>query len=110
MGTGERAAERSCLVSITNEILYIDRPIYSKKVLLKVGKVLIQNGHRSMETYAVLDDGSERTIILHSAAQKLKLHGSPEDSNVLHGAAVSFMVSSAAEPQQKVSDLWGVHS
>lgn len=32
-----------------------------------------------METYAVLDDGSERTILLHEAAQHLSLKGEPED-------------------------------
>lgn len=31
-----------------------------------------------METYAVLDDGSERTIVLPTVVQHLKLTGSPE--------------------------------
>ncbi|XP_049329393.1 uncharacterized protein LOC111189354 [Astyanax mexicanus] len=102
--------ENSCLVSTASEVLYVDRPTYNRKVLLKVSKVVLSNGDRSMEAYAVLDDGSERTIILHTAAKKLGLKGQPEDLvlrtvrqdlQVLHEAAVSFMVSPVAEPKRK---------
>lgn len=55
-----------------------------------------------MTAYAIQDDGSERTILLHSAAQQLGLKGKPEDLplrtvrqelQVLSGAAVSFSIS-----------------
>ncbi|KAJ8369137.1 hypothetical protein SKAU_G00091650 [Synaphobranchus kaupii] len=68
-----------------------------------------KNGGRSLEAYAVLDDGSERTILLHAAAQELGLRGQPEDLalrtvrqdvQILHGAAVSFMVSPASQPKK----------
>lgn len=97
-------------MSTTNEVFYVDRPVDSRKVLLKVSKVLIRNGDRVMESYAVLDDGSERTILLHEAAQRLSLKGEPEDlilrrvrkdQQVLHGAAVSFTVSPVSEPQKE---------
>ncbi|KAL0171405.1 hypothetical protein M9458_031716, partial [Cirrhinus mrigala] len=81
-----------------------------RRVLLKVSKVIIANGDASMETYAVLDDGSERTILLHTAAQQLNLEGKPEDlilrtvrqdQQILHGAAVSFTVSPVSHPHKK---------
>ncbi|XP_026115567.1 uncharacterized protein LOC113094113 [Carassius auratus] len=102
--------ENSCLVNTTKDVLYVDRPVYSRKVLLKVSKVIITNGDKSIEAYAVLDDGSERTILLHTAAQQLNLKGQPEDlilrtvrqdQQVLHGAAVSFTVSPVTNRHKK---------
>ncbi|XP_026032619.1 uncharacterized protein LOC113027212 [Astatotilapia calliptera] len=58
--------------------LYFDRPSDCPSVLLKVVKVLLRNGKRTLETYAVLDDGSQRTILLTSAAQHLNLTGEAE--------------------------------
>lgn len=90
-------------------VLYVDRPTCDNKILLKVTKVLLQNGHKSMEAYAILDDGSERTIILQEAVQKLNLKGQPEDlvlrtvrqdTQTIHGAAVTFTVSSVAYPRK----------
>nr|XP_021334729.1 uncharacterized protein LOC101884915 [Danio rerio] len=104
--------ENSCLVNTTKDVLYVDRPVYSRKVLLKVSKVIITNGDKSIEAYAVLDDGSERTILLHTAAQELNLKGQPEDlilrtvrqdQQVLHGAAVSFTVSPVSNKHKKFS-------
>lgn len=69
----------NCLVSTTKDILYVDRSVSSRRVMLKVSKVIITNGDASLETYAVLDDGSERTILLQAAAQQLNLRGQPED-------------------------------
>ncbi len=62
-----------------------------------------------MEAYAVLDDGSEWTIILHDAMQKLRLVGEPEDlvlrtvrqdTQIIHGAAVTFTVSPTVNPSK----------
>lgn len=39
--------------------------------MLKVVKVQLHNGNRHLETYAVLDDSAERTIVLPSAVQQL---------------------------------------
>ncbi len=98
----------SFLVNTTTETLYLDRPTDSRRVLLKICKVLLRNGSQSLETYALLDDGSERTILLHSAAQQLGLTGRPEelvlrtvrqDLQMLHGASVTFTVSPASQPK-----------
>ena len=63
-----------------------------------------------METYAILDDGSERTILLHSAAQKLGLQGQKEelalrtvrqDHRTVTGRSVSFSVSPVDQPRKQ---------
>ncbi|KAE8281784.1 hypothetical protein D5F01_LYC19167 [Larimichthys crocea] len=73
-------------------------------------KVLLYNGKRRIETYAILDDGSERTILLHSAAHELGLQGPSEDLalrmirqdiSTVPGRSVSFSVSSAFHPQKR---------
>lgn len=95
--------------STTIETLYVDRPTGSSRVLLKLCRVLIRNGDFSLDTYALLDDGSERTILLHEAAQLLNLNGKPEDLclrtvrqdiRVIHGFTVSFSVSPATQPDR----------
>lgn len=62
-----------------------------------------------MNAFAILDDGSERSILLHAAANQLKLKGNPEDLplrtvrqelKVLHRAAVSFNLSPACQPNK----------
>ncbi|CAL9703965.1 unnamed protein product [Knipowitschia caucasica] len=99
----------SCLVNTTNKVMYVDRPVYNCKVLLKISKVVLRNGDQCLETYAVLDDGSERTILLHSAAKQLGLKGSKEvlalrtvkqEVERLHGASVSFSISPAGNPEK----------
>ncbi|KAF7647359.1 hypothetical protein LDENG_00173600 [Lucifuga dentata] len=66
------------MVSLSPTRVYLDRPNRFLKIMLKVIKALIHNGNRIMEAYAILDDGSERTIVLSPAVQQLKLRGSPE--------------------------------
>ncbi|KAI2646049.1 Gag-Pro-Pol polyprotein [Labeo rohita] len=101
--------EGSCLVNSAIETLYLDRPTGCRKVLLKVVRVLLRHGDKTLDTYAVLDDGSERTILLSPAATKLGIHG-PEESLALRtirqdvqtvsGAAVSFQISPVTQPQK----------
>lgn len=102
-------ATNSCLLNTMNEILLIRKPPASRKVLLKISKVILRNGKHHMTAYAIQDDGSERTILLHSAAQQLGLKGKPEDLplrtvrqelQVLSGAAVSFSISPLSQPKK----------
>lgn len=111
-GTSEPPKERTCLASTNAEVLYLDRPSDSTGVLLKVIKVLLSHHHRTLETYAVLDDGSERTMLLPEAAKQLGLEGTPEDLSLwtirqdvqtLRGACVSFCISPAARPKRSFS-------
>lgn len=99
----------SCLLNTMNEILLIRKPPASRKVLLKISKVILRNGKHCMTAYAIQDDGSERTILLHSAAQQLGLKGKPEnlplrtvrqELQVLSGAAVSFFISPLSQPKK----------
>lgn len=63
----------------------------------------------AVKAYAVLDDRSERTFILHDAVQKLRLVGEPEDlvfctvrqnTQFIHWAAVTFIVSPTVNPSK----------
>nr|XP_055033759.1 uncharacterized protein LOC129422083 [Misgurnus anguillicaudatus] len=98
------------MVSLPPTRIYFDRPNRSPKVMLKVVKVLLHNGRRTMETHAVLDDGSERTIVLQPVMEQLKLTGTPEllplqtihqCHTELNGSSVSFEVSSVSKPMKK---------
>ncbi|XP_076847529.1 uncharacterized protein LOC143493189 [Brachyhypopomus gauderio] len=107
--TSPTSSAENCLVNTANKVMYVDRPAYNCKVLLKISKVLLRNGDKSLETYAVLDDGSERTILLQPAAKLLGLRGSKEvlalrtvrqEVEKLQGTAVSFTISPAANPDK----------
>ncbi|KAK0142848.1 hypothetical protein N1851_019212 [Merluccius polli] len=98
------------MVTAPTAKVYLDRPNRSPKVMLNVVKVLLHNQDRVLETYAVLDDGSERSIILPHAVQRLNLTAQPEtltlrtvhqDVVQLHGASVAFYVSSLTKPERK---------
>ncbi|XP_073334837.1 uncharacterized protein [Pagrus major] len=89
---------------------YLDPAWRSSCVLLKMVKVCLYNGKRRIETYAILDDGSERTILLHDAARELGLQGQTEnlvlrtirqDTRTVPGRSVSFSVSAVAHPQKR---------
>ncbi|XP_077361589.1 uncharacterized protein LOC144006560 [Festucalex cinctus] len=94
----------------TTEVLYLDRPTDGSRVLLKVVKVYLHYADRTLSTYAILDDGSERTMLLPEAAEKLGVQGTPEDIplrtirqevQVLRGASVSFSISSPAKTKKR---------
>lgn len=102
--------EGTCLVSSTNTPLHMDRPEGSNRVLLKVIRVILQHKGQSLDTHAVLDDGSEHTIRLSSAVQRLGLTGQSEDLALriireditsLHSTtAVSFRISTPSQPNK----------
>ncbi|KAK7881024.1 hypothetical protein WMY93_030613 [Mugilogobius chulae] len=79
------------------------------KVYLKVVPIIISHSDKSMKTYAILDDGAERTIILPDAAKYLGLKGKTEtltlrtvrqDIAQLVGESVSFYVAPQARPRE----------
>lgn len=105
----EQSKAESCLVSRSTEVLYLDRPSAHSRVLLKVVRVLLRNKDRTLDTYAILDDGSERTMLLPEAVDKLGLHKRPEDLalrtirqdvQTLKGSAISFKISSPMNPKR----------
>lgn len=100
----------NCQRSPPTEVLYVDRPAEGNRVLLKVLRVLLSYGNRTLETYAILDDGSERTMLLPAAVRKLGLQGTSEalplrtirqDVQTLHGSSVSFHVSPVSKPKTR---------
>ncbi len=85
-----------------SKVLYLNPQSSSPKVLLKVVRVILCNKHQTVDTYAILDDGSQCTMLLPAATKQLKLMGSPESLIIstirqkietLEGASVSFEVS-----------------
>ncbi|XP_059401385.1 uncharacterized protein LOC132132864 [Carassius carassius] len=97
-------------VSLPSTRVYLDRPNRTPRVMLKVVKVLLHNGHHTMEAHAVLDDGSERTLVLSPVVQQLKLTYTPEllhlqtvqqSHTELVGSSISFEVSSVTKPMQR---------
>ncbi|KAJ8369247.1 hypothetical protein SKAU_G00092750 [Synaphobranchus kaupii] len=105
----QKPTENTCLVNSAVKTLYLDQPSNCNRVLLKVVKVTLHNDGKSLETYAVLDDGSKRTILLQPATQQLQLQGEAEklvlrmvrqDVKMLHGSSVAFRISPAASPRR----------
>ncbi len=98
------------LTNIPTPQVYLDRPNRSQKVMLKIVKVLLHNREKVIEAYAVLDDGSERSIVLSQAVDQLNLPTEPETLTLrtvhhdvvnLHGATVSLHVSPLHQPCRK---------
>ncbi|XP_063321729.1 uncharacterized protein LOC134619834 [Pelmatolapia mariae] len=96
------AAESVLTVNTSSSMVFLDQVSHSGRVMLKVVPVRLQNGEKTLDTYAVLDDGSERTIILPAAVHHLGLVGTEEILSLrtirqeivqLKGATVSFQVS-----------------
>ncbi|XP_039516235.1 uncharacterized protein LOC120470711 [Pimephales promelas] len=103
-------AKKVLMVSAAPNTIYVDRPSRPNKVMLKLVQVRLYNAEHSLEGFAILDDGSERTLILPSAVQHLHLHKEPESlplrtvrHEVIHlqGAAVSFDISPAHSPKER---------
>lgn len=107
----QESSQKVLMVSNPKPIIYIEQPRSPQRVLLKVVKVLLHHGDRILETFAVLDDGSERTIILPQAVEQLQLSQHPETLHLrtvqqevkeLKGSSVSFQVSPVFKPNKKV--------
>lgn len=93
-----------------SQTLYLDRPVGGSQVLLKISEAMLHNGKHSLMAYAILDDGSERTILFHGAAEQLKLKGQTEnlslrtvrhDAQVIHGARVSLCPLHSSQTSSK---------
>lgn len=98
------------MVSLPSTQIYLDRPNRSQKVMLKVARVLLHSQTQTIEAYAVLDDGSERTIVLPQVVLQLGLSGVPEVLSLqtiqrnhtnFDGSKVTFEVSPFAKPSER---------
>lgn len=63
------------LMSVNLSTFYLSIPSGLNSVLLKVVKVNLSSRGKTLEVYAILDNGSERIMLLSSAAEMLGLHG-----------------------------------
>lgn len=73
-------------------------------------QVRLSNQDKTFDTYAILDDGSERTMLLPGAAEYLGLWGEPEQLELhtvrqqtekLEGRTVNFKLPAASSPEKK---------
>ncbi|KAK7933404.1 hypothetical protein WMY93_004300 [Mugilogobius chulae] len=105
------STNRSVLtVSTASSIVYLDQATHSGRVMLKVVPVTLHCKGKSLSTHAILDDGSERTIVLSAAVHYLQLDKIPESLKLrtirqevseLQGASVSFEISEPRCPKIK---------
>ncbi|XP_073724410.1 uncharacterized protein [Misgurnus anguillicaudatus] len=100
----------NCTSSTSESRIYLTPASATSRVFLKVVPVLLHSGFRSVETYAILDDGAQRTMILPIAVHKLQLEGEPETlalrtvrSDVTHlsGLKINLEISSKSEPGRR---------
>ncbi|KAK3517614.1 hypothetical protein QTP70_013100 [Hemibagrus guttatus] len=100
--------EKSCLTNSSPDRFFLDKPSVGGRVMLKVVPVNLHYEDRTLDTFALLDDGLERTILLSTAVKALGIQGVPEelplwtvrdDIQVLNGSSISFQISPLCKPQ-----------
>jgi len=100
--------------STSESRIYLTPASATCRVLLKVVPVLLHSKFKSVETYAVLDDGAQRTMILPIAIQRLQLKGEPEtlalrtvrsDITHLSGSKVNLEISPKSGPKRHFQTL-----
>ncbi len=107
---GVAQSHATSISSATSESrVYLLPSISSGRVLLKVVPVLLHHKSKMVETYAILDDGAQRTMILPTAVQQLQLNGEHEtlalrtvrpDTTHLSGFKVTFEISPRDNPKK----------
>ncbi len=100
--------EKSCFTSFSSDRFFLDKPSVSGRVMLKVVPVHLRYEDRTLDTFALLDDGSERTILLPIAVEALGIQGVLEDLplrtvrddvQVIRGCSIVFHISPIYRPQ-----------
>ena len=97
-------------VQSSSQSVFIDKPTRPHNVMLKVVPVLLHGPGGTIDTHAILDDGSKRTMVLQLAADKLQLEGKPEtmllqtvrdDIVECRGQSSSLQLSPRDQPEVK---------
>ena len=88
------------------------------KTYLQVLNVCISNGQTSIPTAALLDNGSDSTLLSRGLADKLNLQGKTKDislmnifsmSNKMKSKLINFSISSCSHPQPlQIKNTWVV--
>lgn len=96
------------ILTVSTSRVFLAPISHSSRVMLKVVPIQLHHQSKSLDTYALLDDGSEKTIILPAAVKSLGLIQEGETlslrtirQDVIHikGGYVSFQVSPKAKPK-----------
>ncbi|RXN33772.1 guanine nucleotide-binding subunit alpha-12 isoform X2 [Labeo rohita] len=95
-------SEKSCSTSSSPDRFYLDKPSVSGRVMLKVVPVHLSYEDCTLDTFALMDDGSERTILHSAIVEALGIQGVPEDLplqtvrddvQVICGRSIAFQIS-----------------
>lgn len=96
------------ILTVSTSMVYLDYSSHSGRVMLKVVPIQLHHGGKSLDTFAVLDDGSEKTVVLPAAVKSLGLEQEEatlslrtirRDVIQMEGGFVSFQVSPRAKPK-----------
>ncbi|XP_041855091.1 uncharacterized protein LOC121648781 [Melanotaenia boesemani] len=96
------------ILTVSTSRVFLDPFCHSGRVMLKVVPIQLHHQRKSLDTYALFDDGSEKTIILPAAVkalglsleeETLSLHTIRQDVIQIKGGYVSFQVSPKARPE-----------
>nr|XP_054592608.1 uncharacterized protein LOC107395320 [Nothobranchius furzeri]XP_054592609.1 uncharacterized protein LOC107395320 [Nothobranchius furzeri] len=96
------------ILTVSTSMVYLDYSSHSGRVMLKVVPIQLHHGGKSLDTFAVLDDGSEKTVVLPAAVESLGLEQEEatlalrtirRDVIQMKGGFVSFQVSPRAKPK-----------
>lgn len=96
------------ILTVSTNRVFLAPISHSGRVMLKVVPIQLHHQRKSLDTYALLDDGSEKTIILPAAVKSLGLMQEEETlslrtirQDVIHitGGYVSFQVSPKTKPK-----------
>ncbi|XP_043969674.1 uncharacterized protein LOC122829297 [Gambusia affinis] len=105
-----KACQSLFTVATSSSMVYVSQSSHSSRVMVKVVPIQLHSGGKTLDTYAILDDGSERTILLPAAAKYLGLQRENEvlslrtirqDVVKLNGASVSFEVCNSNNTRAK---------
>ncbi|XP_039457579.1 uncharacterized protein LOC120434117 [Oreochromis aureus] len=96
------------ILTVSTSMVYLDYSSHSGRVMLKVVPIQLHHGGKSLDTFAVLDDGSEKTVVLPAAVKSLGLEQEEATPSLrtirrdviqMKGGFVSFQVSPRAKPK-----------
>lgn len=74
-------SSRVYLITSKDQVI-LAKPKQCSKVYLKVMPIIISHKKRSLQTYAMLDDEAEHTMLLPAATGSLCLRGESESSSL----------------------------
>uniref|UniRef100_A0AAV2LXU6 Uncharacterized protein n=1 Tax=Knipowitschia caucasica TaxID=637954 RepID=A0AAV2LXU6_KNICA len=96
--------QENSLTSSASNALYLDRSGTGNRALLKIAPILVHYGGRTINSFAILDDGSERSMLLPAAAKALGMKGTPEDLP-LRTTSDTWPETPSTQPQEDTTEF-----